>query len=310
MLTATQIKTAQSIINIFETGDVQGDYGSVTVIARDTGHLTFGRSQTTLGSGGLYELLRLYCDNNGARFADMLKPYLERLAAIDLSLDNDLKLHNILRATADDPVMRDTQDYFFDENYWKPTEKTAAATGIKTALGVAVVYDGHVHGSWGLLRNKTNRTARNIATSGEQKWIRTYVDERRKWLAENDNTALHGTVYRMEAFQRLIDQGYWGLELPLVVCGVEISSATLSSTPVKCYDGPQPGSRILSLQTPMLRGLDVRLIQLGLSCLGIDIKADGIFGQTSARRIKEYQTKNRLPVTGVADVNLISALCS
>jgi chitosanase len=48
MLTSTQIKTAQSILNIFETGAVRGEYGNVTVIEGDTGHLTFGRSQTTL----------------------------------------------------------------------------------------------------------------------------------------------------------------------------------------------------------------------------------------------------------------------
>ena len=49
MLTITQKKTAQAIINIFETGVVLGNYGQVTLIDGDTGHLTFGRSQTTLG---------------------------------------------------------------------------------------------------------------------------------------------------------------------------------------------------------------------------------------------------------------------
>lgn len=35
MLTSTQIKTAQSILNIFETGEVHGEYGNVTVIEGD-----------------------------------------------------------------------------------------------------------------------------------------------------------------------------------------------------------------------------------------------------------------------------------
>ncbi|MDQ3267784.1 MAG: hypothetical protein M3P47_03520 [Pseudomonadota bacterium] len=51
MLTATQKKTAEALVNIFETGEVLGDCSQVTLIAGDTGHLTFGRSQTTLGSG-------------------------------------------------------------------------------------------------------------------------------------------------------------------------------------------------------------------------------------------------------------------
>jgi len=58
----------------------------------------------------------------------------------------------------------------------------------------------------------------------------------------------------------------------------------------------------------MLRGLDVRLLQLGLSEQGVDIKTDGIYGQTCLKRIKEYQTAHNIPVTGVADAALIAQL--
>ena len=112
----------------------------------------------------------------------------------------------------------------------------------------------------------------------------------------------------MDAFQRLIDQGFWGLELPLVVRGAEISLATLNATPPGCYDGPQPGTRSLALQTPLARGLDVRLVQLGLSDRSADIKADGIFGQTCMKRLKEYQTTQGQPATGAADPALIAQL--
>lgn len=310
MLTPTQIKTAQSILNIFETAKVRGDYGNVTVIAGDTGHLTFGRSQTTLSSGGLKELLQRYCGNSGARFAARLQLYLARVADKDLSLDTDLKLHNILRATADDPVMRDTQDLFFDQKYWQPAMRAADSLGITSALGAAIVYDGYVHGSWAKMRDRTNREAGGFAALGEHDWLRAYVKIRRAWLAGSNRSDLRATVYRMDAFQRLIDQGYWGLDLPLVIRGTEISIAALSATPPGCYDGPQPGTRSLSLTSPMLRGLDVRLVQLALSDRGMDIKADGIYGQTSVRRVKEYQAKAGLPVTGVADIPLIAKLCS
>jgi chitosanase len=43
MLTTVQIKSAQSILNIFETGEVRRDYGNGTVIEGDAGHLTFGK---------------------------------------------------------------------------------------------------------------------------------------------------------------------------------------------------------------------------------------------------------------------------
>jgi chitosanase len=112
----------------------------------------------------------------------------------------------------------------------------------------------------------------------------------------------------MDALQRLMDQGYWGLELPLVVRDVEISIDALSATPRGSYDGPQPGTRVLALQSPLLRGLDVRLVQLGLSENGADIKADGVFGQASMKCIKNYQAEKGLPVTGVIDIPLIAQL--
>lgn len=308
MLTATQKKTAEALVNIFETGEVLGDYGQVTLIAGDTGHLTFGRSQTTLGSGNLNELMQRYCANSGARFGSRLGPYLPRFVARDLKLDKELKLHNLLRASADDTVMRDTQDTFFDETYWQPAAQTAERLKIMSPLGVAVVYDSFVHGSWKLMRTRTTQQVGDISSASEQKWIAAYIAIRRAWLAENTRADLRATVYRMDTFQRLMDQGYWGLELPLVVRGQEISSVTLSATPRGCYDGPQPGTRSLALQSPLQRGLDVRLLQLGLSDRGVEIKADGIFGQTSQQLIKEYQSAHGLPVTGVADVALIAQL--
>lgn len=115
MLPPTQKKTAQSIINIFETGTLLCDYSIVTLIEGDTGHLTYGRSQTTLGSGNLHLLLKKYIDNPGARFRTALAPFLSRFVARDFSLDHEKHLHNIMRAAADDLVMRETQDVFFDE---------------------------------------------------------------------------------------------------------------------------------------------------------------------------------------------------
>jgi chitosanase len=308
MLTPTQKKTAQAIINIFETSAVLGDYGNVTVINGDTGHLTFGRSQTTLGSGNLHDLLQRYCGNPGARFGARLATYLDRFADQDYTLDDDLQLHNVLRATADDPVMRDTQDLFFDQVYWQPAQRTADQKGITTPLGVAVIYDSTVHGSWARMRDRTTQQFGDIATLGEQGWISAYVQTRHDWLATHSRADLRATVYRMDAFRRLIDQGYWGLELPLVVRGAEISSASLSATPPGCYEGPQPGSRPLALQSPLARGLDVRLVQLALSDQGANIKADGIFGKTSVGLLKEYQTAHGLPATGVADAALIAQL--
>jgi chitosanase len=308
LLTDTQSRTAKAIVNLFETGHLLGDYGQVTVLPGDSGRLTYGRSQTTLGSGKLGELLRLYAANPGARFAARVGTWLPAFAVDDPRLDTDVRLHNLLRACADDPVMRETQDAFFDTEFWQPALRAATKTGVRTALGTAVVYDSLVHGSWTRLRDATTAAVGTVGQAGEQVWIERYVSLRRQWLATHSIAILRNTVYRMDAFQRLIDLGQWGLALPLVVRGAEISTASLAGAPPGCYDGPASGSRVLAVQQPLLRGLDVRRVQLALSDLGADIKADGVFGNASARSVREVQIARGMPVTGVADIALIGNL--
>jgi chitosanase len=79
---------------------------------------------------------------------------------------------------------------------------------------VAVVYDSTVHGSWKALRDRTSQQAGTVAALGEKAWVTAYVATRREWLATSPRADLRKTVYRMDAFQRLIAQGFWGLELP------------------------------------------------------------------------------------------------
>jgi chitosanase len=308
MLTTTQAQAAKAIVNIFETGTVLGRYDQVTLIPGDTGHLTYGRSQTTLASGLLHDLLSLYVGNPGARFARRLAPYLPRTAARDLSLDHDAGFANLLRACADDLVMRETQDAFFDLAFWRPALESAAKMGMTQPLSVAIVYDGRVHGSWQRLRDETSAADGSLAQLGERAWVQAYVRRRLAWLAQHARADLRATVYRMEAFQRLIDQDRWALALPLVVRGEEISAFTLASDPPGCYAGPVPGTRPLAVASPLLRGLDVRLVQLALSDAGEAVKADGVFGDQSARCLARLQTARGRPATGVADAGLVEDL--
>lgn len=307
-LSATQKRTAEAIVNIFETGAVLGMYGQVTLIEGDSGHLTFGRSQTTLATGNLGRLIGAYCDNAGARFGARLKAFLPALNDRDTTLDGNEKLKNLLRATADDPVMRDIQDAFFDRTYWQPAAEQAATMKIRTPLGVATVYDSVVHGSWSRLRDATDHESGPITQLGEQAWIGKYIETRRNWLGQNARSDLRATVYRMNTLAALATGGHWSLELPLLVRDQEISEASLAARPPGCYDGPALGSRALAVAAPFSRGLDVRLVQLALSDAGLDVKADGVFGAGSASAIKRYQADAGLPATGVADLALIGRL--
>ncbi len=64
--------------------------------------------------------------------------------------------------------MREMQDQFFDEGYWQPAARIAAAMGISTPLGLAVVYDSLIQGSWKTVRDLTITRTGRLAELGER----------------------------------------------------------------------------------------------------------------------------------------------
>jgi len=249
MLTNLQKVTAQAIVNIFETGSPAGDYANITVASGDPGHLTYGRSQTTLASGNLALLIRSYCDAPDAMHADGFRAYLPRLDARDATLDTDARFHSLLREAATDETMRRIQDDFFDRCYWHPAVRAAESLAILSPLGTAVVYDSFIHGAWSRLRDATLARAGLPAVAGlpsapegaksktdERSWIREYTALRRDWLANHPNPLLHRAVYRMDTFLELAHAANWDLTLPLQAHGVTISEATFAAG----VDNPPP----------------------------------------------------------------------
>jgi len=310
MITDVAARTAKAIVNIFETSQVLGDYSQVTLISGDTGQLTYGRSQTTLTSGGLHGLIHAYCDERSSHFAEALSPYLTRLENKDSKLNQDVYFHNLLRASADDPIMRNVQDEFFDKEYWQRVLKIAESCGIETALGTTVVYDSHVHGSWAFVSDLNNSAVGSLARTGEEIWITEYVNQRLKWLANHEREDLRKTTYRMNAFLTLIDRADWSLELPIVVRGIEISNDSLNALPPRVYNGPAVRSRSLALTVPVVRGLDVRLAQLALSnpANNFQIVADGTFGRFTRDAVLAFQNRASLTANGIVDDAVFGAL--
>jgi len=308
MLTALQKKTAQAVVNIFETGSAQGNYGGVTLISRDSGHLTYGRSQTTLASGNLYLLIKAYSAAAGAQYAIALNSYLPRLAARDLSLDNDMTLRGLLHAAGDDPVMHTVQDAFFDRTYWDPSVQAATGAAVTSALGTNVVYDSHVHGFWAALRDLTNANHGPAGQIGEQAWISAYINERRNWLANNSNPALHPCVYRMDAFLQLISSGKWELTLPLTLRGIVITDELLEAPAPQRASAAGPDEATLHLETPPMQGDAVRNLQQALSTAGLAVTVDGTFGTTTDLAVRQFQQQKGLTVDGIVGPATRSAL--
>ena len=237
MLTELQKRTIQAIVNVFETGKAAGDYANVTLLPGDAGHLTYGRSQTTLASGNLWRLVENYCQAAAGEVAEELRAYLPRLEARDITLDQDARFRALLREAGSDGVMQRVQDQFFDRAYWQPALAAAQGLGIPSALGTGVVYDSFIHGAWGRLRDAT--TARvglpsasggSVTGAGERGWVQEYVALRRDWLANHSNPVLRRAVYRMDTFAALVEAGNWPLALPVLAHGVLIDEAAVAGS--------------------------------------------------------------------------------
>ena len=311
-LTDLQSSTAKAIVNIFETGRLLGNYGSVVTDPKDPGHLTYGRSQTTLASGNLYTLIMAYCGTSGAAFADLLRPYLDRLQARDFTLDSDATLRSLLIQAGGDPTMHQVQDRFFDAGYWLPANRLAAnvplagQSGLTTSLGVATVYDSVVHGSFGTIRSATN--ASFSALPAEHDWVTRYISIRRGWLAENKIVRLRDTVYRMDELKKLTDADNWDLALNITVRGITITPAAFGLAPTDIQgDAPVRGSAhdpneiVLSLRTPYMTGSAVELVQTALVNQGLlgQANVDEIYGPFTAELVKRMQAANGLTADGI-----------
>lgn len=299
MLSELQKQAAQAIVNIFETGKTLGDYARVTLLTGDSGHLTYGRSQTTLGSGNLYLLIKAYCAAPHAACAASLKPYLTRLADMDLSLDRDMHFRGLLEEAGGDPVMQDTQDNFFDRLYWMPANNVATTYSFGSPLSVAVIYDSLIHGSWGAMRDRTNGRAGSPSSSIEKKWVTTYVSERRNWLANHSNSLLRRTVYRMDAFNSLIKANNWTLGIPMNVCGVAVDESSLACRVPITVSADDASVRNLRFTTPAMTGNDVKALQKALAGEGYIVNIDGIFGEGLDAVLKSWQDENGLIADGI-----------
>lgn len=298
-LSALQKSAAQAIVNIFETGSVRGNYADVTLMAGDSGQLTYGRSQTTLASGNLFLLIQDYCARTDGSLSANFKPYLSQLQNCNSVLNNDMTFRGLLKDAGSDPVMQDVQDAFFDRVYWDPAMRSADALGAQSALGAAIVYDSTVHGSWAAVRDMTRKQFGELKQVGEIQWMSDYVETRRQWLATYHNPLLHKTVYRMDAFRLIINAGNWKLALPLVVRGLSITPDTLSNAQPVNVPAEGAPRRQLRLATPPMTGPDVSWLQQRLTLAGIHTADSGTFDAATDIAVKAFQTAHDLKSDGV-----------
>jgi chitosanase len=213
----------QKILNSIETGKADGDYGCISLYKdgpNQIRQITYGKSQTTEW-GNLKKLIKLYVDKNG-RFAGEFTPYLPKLGVS--SLVDDSNLLKLLKDASFDPIMRQSQDEFFDNEYWKPATAWFVANSFTLNLSMLVIYDSFIH-SGSILKFLRDKFPEKIPLHGgdEKKWIISYVKARHEWLKNHSNPALVSSSYRTKDMLRTINEQDWNLEKPYNANGEIIS---------------------------------------------------------------------------------------
>ena len=216
-----EIRIADAIVNIFETGKPFGDYAACAVL-NDGAGISYGIKQFTHRSGSLYEVADLYVESGGVIGRDLLEDRLSSLkkttkASIS-AMATDTKLKKALKAAAITSEMRRAQDSVAAQRYITPALEECTRLGFLLPLSFAVVCDSMIHGSWERFRDHLQRQRPDLR--GEKEWITEYVRIRDRWLRSVPR--LHNTVYRTEFFLKQIAVGRWHLELPLIVHGVRL----------------------------------------------------------------------------------------
>lgn len=213
----------QQILNVFETGSVQGDYAKVTIFADGPGNrrqITYGRSQTT-EYGNLKRLLEMYVNEADAKYRTEFQPYISMIGSTPL-VDNRAFI-DLLRRAGADTIMHRVQDRFFDEVYWQPAVRWAEQNGFTKPLSMLVIYDSFIHSGSILQFLRRRFPAVPPANGGkEEDWITQYVDTRHSWLQNHSRVILRNTVYRTNAFKRAFQQNDWNLEKPFNANGVVV----------------------------------------------------------------------------------------
>lgn len=227
-ISANQKRKIMQVINVFETGTPTGNYSNISIYAdgpvingQRIKQITYGRSQTT-EYGVLKILIQQYIANNG-QFASQLKPYVDKIGK-QPSLCTDTTFKSLLKnAGQNDPIMKTTQDVFFDQLYYQPAFKWFTSMKFTLALSLLVIYDSFIHsGSIPVFLRQKFPESVPVNGGDEKKWITQYVAARHDWLGHHSNKILRSTVYRPITFEKVIFQNNWDLTQPIDAHGTII----------------------------------------------------------------------------------------
>ena len=219
----------EDIVNIFESGSIDGNYATLVKFKDSTDpvthtnlvQITYGRSQTT-EFGNLKGLVKMYVAANG-QFAQELAPYLNRIGKKPSLSSDKIFCQALIDAGKSDPIMQTCQDDFFDSYYFLPAFSWFNQMGFTLPLSMLVIYDSEIH-SGGVPDFLRKRFPEKPPVKGgdEKTWIKQYVDVRHQWLKNHSKKILQNTIYRTQCFKTQIQNNNWNLDQPVRANGVNV----------------------------------------------------------------------------------------
>lgn len=218
-------RVIQSILSVFETGKVDGDYGAAIVL-QDGAGISYGKHQSTDRSDSLDAIVYRYADLGGRYSGDLARylPQLEEDATALVDPENlpvwVRELMGLLtEAGRSDVLMQKAQDQIFDELYWSPAVDQAMAMKLVLPLSWLVVYDSTIHsGVHGVATIRRRFPQVPPSRGGDEKeWVKAYLNARRSWLAGSSKAAVQATVYRIDSMLQLVQENNWDLQTPLTL---------------------------------------------------------------------------------------------
>ncbi len=144
--------TVMDITSVIESGAA----GASAINDYDDGIVSYGYHQATLASGALEAVLTRYIESGGDHASD-LAAYMSRVKSKDASLRRDKGFKALLKKAGKDPVMRAAQHDSFGDDYYVPAKTAATAHGLRSPLGISMLYDTNIQGGMGLILKRTVR---------------------------------------------------------------------------------------------------------------------------------------------------------
>ncbi|MGI5240566.1 chitosanase [Dactylosporangium sp. CA-139066] len=227
-LSEPQRRVADELIGVFEHGDPAPHYEAVETLGDGRGY-TCGTIGFTTSGTEVRDVVAAYtADVPGsplARYLPRLRELADGGSADTGGLDG---FAADWKAAAADPRFRAQQDALAGRLTLDPALQAARKLGIRTPLGVAVLYDTAVqHGTGDDPDGMPALIARAMRRAGgepaggvdEQDWLQAFLDEREQTLRhahdQDTRAAWSESTGRVDALRELVDDSRWRLDPPV-----------------------------------------------------------------------------------------------